>query len=216
MTNVLLTDLGLSILPKFLFENLIDKCDSSSVDSTIYWQYTYETFHLSLLFELLPSSDPGHTKFWKRETGSMFSLPKTVERCPQHMSAWSPRNTLAFRSDYVWLSNCLQTSNSIALKCCIKTCEYFILTIKENNWNLERNYSYGITFLFHWYLGIPVGKLCPGVGILFRFFDPGAGILHWKAVPGTEILTEKISGPGGDGNLSNWYLHNTAVCARKD
>ena len=40
MTNVLLTDLGLSIPP---------------------------------------SSDPGHKKFWKRETGSMFSLRKTPE-----------------------------------------------------------------------------------------------------------------------------------------
>ena len=77
MTNVLLTDLGLSIPPKFFFESFIDKYVSTSVDSTIYWQYTFETFHLPLLFELFPSSDPGHKKFWKRETGSMFSLPKT-------------------------------------------------------------------------------------------------------------------------------------------
>ena len=36
MTNVLLTDLGLSIPPKFFFESFIDKCISISVDSAIY------------------------------------------------------------------------------------------------------------------------------------------------------------------------------------
>ena len=30
-------------------------------------------------------------------------------------------------------------------------------------------------------LAFELGKLCTGVGILFRFFDPGAGVLHWKA-----------------------------------
>ena len=80
MTNVLLTDLGLSIPPKFFFESFIDKCISTSVDSTIYRQYTFETFHFPLFFELPPLSDPGHKKFWKRETGSMFSLRKTPER----------------------------------------------------------------------------------------------------------------------------------------
>ena len=79
MTNVLLTDLDLSIPLKFFFESFIDKCVSTSVDSTIYQQYTFETFHLPLLFELLPSSDPGHRKFSKCETGSMFSLPRTLE-----------------------------------------------------------------------------------------------------------------------------------------
>ena len=71
MTSVLFTDLGLSIPLKFFFENFIGKCISASVDSAIYCQYTLEMFHLPLLFELLPSSDPGHEKFWKRETGSM-------------------------------------------------------------------------------------------------------------------------------------------------
>ena len=41
------------------------------------------------------------------------------------------------------------------------------------------------------------------MGILLRFFYPGAGVLHRKAVPGAGILTEKISGPavcrGGGG-----------------
>ena len=81
MTNVILTDLGLSIRPKFLFENFMDKCVSASVDSAIYCKYTFEMFHLPLLFELLPLSNPGREKFWKRETGSMFSLQKTLESC---------------------------------------------------------------------------------------------------------------------------------------
>ena len=37
--------------------------------------------------------------------------------------------------------------------------------------NFERNYFIDI-------LAFGPGKLCPGVGILFRFFDPGAGVLH--------------------------------------
>ena len=93
MTNVLLTDLGLSILPKFLFGSFIDKCVSTSVDLAIlltvqflliYIRISYfidSTVHLLLIFELLSSSDPGHKKFWKRETGSMLSLRKTPERC---------------------------------------------------------------------------------------------------------------------------------------
>ena len=53
MTNVPLTDLGLSIPPKFFFKILrILKCISTSVNSTIYWQYTFETFHLPTVFEL--------------------------------------------------------------------------------------------------------------------------------------------------------------------
>ena len=43
----------------------------------------------------------------------------------------------------------------------------------------------------------------PGGGDFVSFFDPGAGVLHWKAVLGAGILTEKISGPRGDGNRSN-------------
>ena len=49
------------------------------------------------------------------------------------------------------------------------------------------------------------------MGILLRFFYPGAGVLHRKAVPGAGILTEKnywpgsqsMGGGGGDGNRSN-------------
>ena len=50
--------------------------------------------------------------------------------------------------------------------------------------------------LFHWYLGIWTRQITPGGGDFFVFFDPGAGVLHRKAVPGVGILTEKISDPG--------------------
>ena len=63
MTNVLLTDLGLRIPPKFLFEKFMDKCVSASADSAIDRQYTFEMFHLPLLFELLPSSDQAMKSF---------------------------------------------------------------------------------------------------------------------------------------------------------
>ena len=43
-------------------------------------------------------------------------------------------------------------------------------------------------------LAFELVKLCPGVGILLHILDSGAEVLYWKAVPGTEILTEKISG----------------------
>ena len=41
---------------------------------------------------------------------------------------------------------------------------------------LERNCSYVPFFVD--ILSFELRKLCPGVGILFRFFDPGAGVLH--------------------------------------
>ena len=36
----------------------------------------------------------------------------------------------------------------------------------------------------------------PGMWILFRFFDPGTGVLQSKAVPVVGILTEKVSARG--------------------
>ena len=44
--------------------------------------------------------------------------------------------------------------------------------------NLERNCSYTIMFLLIDILAFELGKLCPGVGILFNFFEPEAGVLH--------------------------------------
>ena len=65
--------------------------------------------------------------------------------------------------------------------------------------NFERKYApIELWSYFIDILAFELGKLCPGGGgILFRFVfsDPGAGVLHWKAVPGAGILTEKISGP---------------------
>ena len=66
MTNILLTDRCLSIPLKFFLESFINKCVSTFIDSTL------KMFHFPLFYELLPSSDPGHKKFWKRETGSML------------------------------------------------------------------------------------------------------------------------------------------------
>ena len=43
-------------------------------------------------------------------------------------------------------------------------------------------------------ISFKLGKLCPRVGILFPFFDPGAGVLHWKAVPGAEGLEYNLTG----------------------
>ena len=42
--------------------------------------------------------------------------------------------------------------------------------------NLERNYFIDI-------LAFGPGKLCPGVGILFRFFDPGGRSFALKSCP---------------------------------
>ena len=102
---------------------------------------------------------------------------------------------------WLWFSNCLQTWNSIDRKCCIKTCEYFILTIKENcqadNYgNLERNCSYRIMVLFHWYLGIRTRQIMPRDGDFASFFWPGGQSFALKSFPRGGILTEKISGPG--------------------
>ena len=127
---------------------------------------------------------------------------------------------LGFRH-WLWFSNCLQISNSINLKfckikCCIKTCEYFILTKKENCqmdklWKIWKETAFiELCSFFIDLLAFRLGKLCLGLGIFVSFFDPGPGVLRWKAVPGAGILTEKICGPGGDGNRSNWYLHNLA------
>ena len=49
----------------------------------------------------------------------------------------------------------------------------------------------------------------PGVGILLRFFDPGARVVHRKAVPqsrnfdGKELVARQSVRGGGDGNRSN-------------
>ena len=68
------------------------------------------------------------------------------------------------------------------LKGCIKTCEYLIITIKENcqieNYGKKLVAFVELCSFFIDYLAFELGKLCPGVWILFCFFDPGAGVLH--------------------------------------
>ena len=70
--------------------------------------------------------------------------------------------------------------------------------------NFERKYA--LIELWSYFIDIlafELGKLCPGVGILFRFFQPGGRSFAMKCCPGAGILTEKISGPavslGGGG-----------------
>ena len=76
MTNILL-----SIPPKFFFESFIDKCVTTFIDSTL------ETFHFPLLFQLLPSSDPGHKKFWKCENRQhVKSAESPLKMCIAHVS----------------------------------------------------------------------------------------------------------------------------------
>ena len=79
MTNGLLTDLGLSIPLKFSFENLIDKCVSTSVDSAIDNKLLKRSIFRSYLSYFHRQIQD--KKFWKRETSIMFSLRKTLERC---------------------------------------------------------------------------------------------------------------------------------------
>ena len=64
------------------------------------------------------------------------------------------------------------------------------------------------------------------MGILCRVFDPRGGILHWKAIPGAGILTEKISVPGvirregvtgqSDTHINSWHhcpsSHTHSLC----
>ena len=82
--------------------------------------------------------------------------------------------------------------------------------------NFERKYApIELWSYFIDILAFELSKLCPGVGILFRFFRPGAGVLHWKAVPGAGFWWKNLvarqsargGGGGRDGNQSNWYLH---------
>ena len=89
---------------------------------------------------------------------------------------------MAFYSDYDFravfkLLHCC----SINLNCCIDTCEYVILTIKSNGqlWKIWKEAA--LIELFSFFIDILVfelGKLCPGMGILFSCLDPGAGVLH--------------------------------------
>ena len=74
------------------------------------------------------------------------------------------------------------------LSCCIKTCEYFILTIKEivkpgQSWNIWKETAYiELCSFFIDILAFELGKLCPGWGFCFPF-----------STQGPEFCTEKMS-----------------------
>ena len=102
-------------------------------------------------------------------------------------------------SQWLWFSNCLQTSNSINHKCCIKTCEYFILTIKENcqtdNYGKfwRKVCSYRIMVLFHWYIGIWTRQIMPGGGDFVLFFLLGGRSFALKSCPrGGDFWRKKL------------------------
>ena len=110
---------------------------------------------------------------------------------------------------------------SINLDCCIKTCEYFIFTIKENcltdnyeKFGKDRNRSYRIMFIFslisynsNW------ANYALGWGFCFPFSTRGPKFCTEKLSPGRGLWGKKLVArglaPGGDGNRSNWYMHNT-------
>ena len=74
--------------------------------------------------------------------------------------------------------------------------------------NFERKYA--LIELWSYFIDIlafELGKLCPGVGILFRFFRPGGRSFAMKSCPPGGDFDGKSqwpgSQPGGDGNRSN-------------
>ena len=106
------------------------------------------------------------------------------------MSTKSLRNTLAFRSDYDFRTFLkLLHYCSIYLNRFIKTCEYFILTIKENCQkgttveNLEKTALIELCSFFIDILAFELVKLYPGVGILLHFFRPGGRSFALKICP---------------------------------
>ena len=79
--------------------------------------------------------------------------------------------------------------------------------------NIKWFVPYRIMFLFNWYLSIRTRQIMPGGGDFVSFFWPGGRSFALKSCP-RGVLTKKISDPavstgGGDGNRSNWYLHNS-------
>ena len=93
---------------------------------------------------------------------------------------------MAFRCDYTIFE---LSSNSINFECCIKTCEYFILTIKENcqmnycrKFGNKQNYVPFSNSLISWHLS--------------RQIMPGGGhFVSFSSTQGPEFCTEKLS-PG--------------------
>ena len=88
-----------SILCQFLV--CAPKCISTSVDSTIYWQYTFEMFHLPPLFDLLRSSDPGHKSFKNMKQAALLVCGKPK------------KDVYGTFQHYHWVIPCLSTLTMI-------------------------------------------------------------------------------------------------------
>ena len=113
--------------------------------------------------------------------------------CTAHISILALKNTLACRSDKdfrtVFKQERIKPTHycSININCCINTWEYLGILDSHD----KRKLSNGQLWKF-WketavielcslsidILAFELGKLCPGVRILFRFFDTEAGVLH--------------------------------------
>ena len=119
------------------------------------------------------------------------------------MSAWSLKNTLAFRIDYNFRTVLkLLHYCSINVNCCIRTCEHFILTTKENC-QTDNYGKFGKKLLvelcsfFIDILAFELGKLCQRMGILFRFFRPGGRSFALKSCPrGGDFAGKKLVARG--------------------
>ena len=76
----------------------------------------------------------------------------------------------------------------LRLKCCIKTCKYFILMRKENC-QMDNCGKFGkktafieLCFFLFDLLAFELGKLCPGVGTFVSFFRPGGWSFSLKSL----------------------------------
>ena len=86
------------------------------------------------------------------------------------------------------------------LKCCIKTCEYFILMIKENC-QTENYIKFGKKLLLKNYVPFSLiswhlsRQIMLGGWEFVSYFRPVGRSFALKSCPQCWILTEKISGP---------------------
>ena len=103
---------------------------------------------------------------------------------------------------WLWFSNCLQTSNSINLKWCIKTCEYFILTIKETcQTEIWKETSLiELCFFFIDILTFEQANYARG-GDFASFFDPGLEFCTEKLSLGQGFWQKKLVARGSAGGM---------------
>ena len=82
MTNVLFTDLGLSIPLSFIDKCVSTSVDSTIIDSTILKRPNFRPYLIYFHNQIYPA----HKKFQKRETGSKFVCGKPRIMCMAHVS----------------------------------------------------------------------------------------------------------------------------------